>query len=178
MDNLFTSALLVSIFVTVAFIDAHMMQLHIFRPIFVGPIVGIIMGDFQTGLTVGVTIELMFLAVIFVGTAVPPNPTISTAIAVAFAVASGGGTELAIATALPIALIGQIVETLQNTVVNIYFMHRCDKAVENLDTKGIIKNNTIYPMLMNAVLYGLPTFLAIYFGAEYVQNIIDEQLLI
>ena len=31
------------------------------------------MGDFQTGLQVGVTVELMFLAVIFVGTAVPPT---------------------------------------------------------------------------------------------------------
>jgi mannose/fructose/N-acetylgalactosamine-specific phosphotransferase system component IID/mannose/fructose/N-acetylgalactosamine-specific phosphotransferase system component IIC len=166
-------AALIAVFVWVAFIDAHMWQTHIFRPIFVGPVVGLIMGDLQTGLVVGATVELMFLAVIFVGTAIPPNPTISTAIATAFAVLSGGDPSLAIAAALPIALIGQIVETVQNTVVNVFFMHRCDAAAAKSAPGGIIRNNTYYPMLMNAALYALPTFLAIYFGAGYVQGIID-----
>lgn len=171
--SLSVQALLVALFVTITFIDAHMTQIHIFRPIFVGPVVGLIMGDVQTGLTVGVTVELMFLAVIFVGTAVPPNPTISTAIATGIAILGGGGTELAVATALPISFIGQMAETFQNTVVNVWFMHRVDKAVEKRNPKGIIMNNAILPMAMNAVLYGVPTFLAIYFGADYVKMIID-----
>ena len=79
--SLFMQAFLVAVFVTIAFIDSHTTQIHIFRPVVVGPVVGLIMGDVQTGFAVGITVELMFLAVIFVGTAVPPNPTISTAIA-------------------------------------------------------------------------------------------------
>ena len=47
--SLFLQALLVAIAVTIAFIDAHTTQTHIFRPIFIGPVVGAIMGDFQTG---------------------------------------------------------------------------------------------------------------------------------
>ena len=160
-------------FVTIAFIDAHTLQTHIFRPIVVGPVVGAIMGDVQTGFSVGVIVELMFLAVIFVGTAVPPNPTISTAIATAIAILSGGGVEIAVATALPVSFIGQIAETFQNSVINVWFMHRVDKAVENADTKGIILNNTILPMAMNALLYGVPTFLAVYYGADFVAGIIE-----
>lgn len=72
--SLFMQALLVAIFVTIAFIDAHTTQIHIFRPIVVGPVVGLIMGDVQTGFQVGVTVELMFLAVIFVGTASSTHP--------------------------------------------------------------------------------------------------------
>lgn len=166
-------AFLVALFITIAFIDSHTTQIHIFRPIVVGPIVGLIMGDVDTGMQVGVAIELMFLAVIFVGTAVPPNPTISTAIATGIAILGGGGTELAIATALPVSFIGQMAETLQNSVINVYFMHRVEKCVKNLNTKGIILNNLIFPMLVNAILYGLPTFLAIYFGANYVEGIIN-----
>ena len=150
--SLTIQALLVAAFVTIAFIDAHTLQTHIFRPIVVGPVVGAIMGDVQTGFSVGVIVELMFLAVIFVGTAVPPNPTISTAIATAIAILSGGGVEIAVATALPVSFIGQIAETFQNSVINVWFMHRVDKAVENADTKGIILNNTILPMAMNALL--------------------------
>lgn len=171
--SLFMQALLVAIFVTIAFIDSHTTQTHIFRPIFVGPMVGLIMGDVQTGFTVGVTIELMFLAVIFVGTAVPPNPTISTAIATGIAILGGGGTDIAVATALPVSFIGQVAETVQNSVINVFFMHRVEKAAEKLNTKGIVWNNTIWPMAVNALLYGVPTFLAIYFGANYVQGIIN-----
>lgn len=171
--SLFMQALLVAIFVTIAFIDSHTVQTHIFRPIVVGPVVGAIMGDFQTGLSVGVIVELMFLAVIFVGTAVPPNPTISTAIATAVAILGGGGTELAVATALPISFIGQVAETVQNSVINVFFMHRVEKAAERMDTRGIVMNNTILPMSMNALLYGVPTFLAVYFGADYVAGIIQ-----
>ncbi len=171
--SLFVQALLVALFVTAAFIDSHTAQTHIFRPVVVGPVVGLIMGDAGTGFSVGVTVELMFLAVIFVGTAVPPNPTISTAIATGIAILGGGGTELAVATALPVSFIGQMAETFQNSVINVFFMHRAEKAAERLDTRGIIANNLVFPMCANAILYGLPTFLAIYLGASYVQAIIN-----
>lgn len=165
-------AFLVAAFVTIAFIDSHTFQTHIFRPIFVGPVVGLIMGDVYTGFSVGVMVELAFLAIIFVGTAVPPNPTISTAIATAIAILSGGGSEIAIATALPVSFIGQIAETFQNSVINVWFMHRVESAAEHLDTKGIILNNTILPMAMNILLYGVPTYLAVYYGADFVAGII------
>lgn len=171
--SLFLQAFLVALFVTIAFIDSHSTQTHIFRPIVVGPVVGLIMGNVQTGFAVGVTVELMFLAVIFVGTAVPPNPTISTAIATGIAILGGGGTDLAVATALPVSFIGQMAETLQNSVINVYFMHRVEKAAEKADPRGIVANNFIFPMAVNVVLYGVPTFLAIYFGAGYVQGIIN-----
>lgn len=171
--SLFMQAILVAIFVTVAFIDSHTVQTHIFRPVVVGPVVGLIMGDVQTGFTVGVTVELMFLAVIFVGTAAPPDPTISTAIAAGIAIL-GGGTELAVATALPVSFIGQIATTFQNSVINVFFMHRVERAAEKLDTRGIVVNNLVLPMAVNAVLYGVPTFLAIYFGASYVQGLINS----
>ena len=170
--SLLLQATLVALFVTIAFIDSHTFQTHIFRPIVVGPVVGLIMGDTQTGFTVGVTVELMFLAVIFVGTAVPPNPTISTAIATAVAILGGGGTELAVATALPVSFIGQIAETIQNSIINVWFMHRVEKSAHKLDTRGIIMNNTVWPLLVNAILYGLPTFLAVYYGADFVEAVI------
>lgn len=171
--SLLVQSLLVAIFVTIAFIDAHTLQTHIFRPLVVGPVVGLIMGDTATGFQVGVTVELMFLAVIFVGTAVPPNPTISTAIACAIAITAGGGTDLAVATALPVSFIGQVAETFQNSVINVWFMHRAEKAVEKLNVRGLVSNNIIFPMCMNALLYGVPTFLAVYYGADFVASIID-----
>jgi len=170
--NILLQAILVALFVTIAFIDSHTFQTHIFRPIVIGPVVGLIMGNMDTGFAVGITIELIFLAVIFVGTALPPDPTISTAIATAIAIAGGGGTQLAVATALPISFIGQIASTFQNSIINVWFMHRVDKAAEEANPKSIIRNNSVYPMLINFILYGLPTFLAVYYGADFVAKII------
>lgn len=172
--SIFLQATLVALFVTIAFIDSHTFQTHIFRPIVVGPMVGLIMGDVATGFTVGVSVELMFLAVIFVGTALPPDPTISTAIATAVAIMGGGGAELAVATALPISFIGQIASTFQNSIINVWFMHRVDHAVEKLDIKGIKRNNTLYPMVVNFILYGVPTFFAVYFGSDFVAQIVNS----
>lgn len=172
-------AILVGLWVTWAIIDEQTLQLQTTRPIITGPVVGLIMGDFMTGLIVGAMVELMFLAVVFVGTAVPPDPTLAAAIATAFAVSAGGGTELAVATALPIALIGQTISTLQYGVVNVAILHWTDKAAKKGSMSGIRRGNYI-ALACNLLFYGLPTFLAVNFGAAYVQpliNMIPEKIM-
>lgn len=170
---MFVQALLVALWVTWAIIDEQTFQLQTTRPIITGTVVGLIMGDLPTGLIVGATVELMFLAVVFVGTAVPPDPTLSAAIATAFACIAGSkGIDVAVATALPIALIGQVVTTLQLSVVNVFFMHLAENSAKKGNTKGVVWNN-IFPLLMNLIFYGLPAFLAVYYGADYVMPIIE-----
>lgn len=164
-------AILVGLWVTWGIIDEQTIQLQTTRPIITGLVVGIIMGDIRTGLIVGATVEMMFLAVVFVGTAVPPDPTLASAIATAFAVFAGGNTELAVATAIPIALIGQTITTLQYSVVNVGLMHWADKAAEKGNMSGIRRANYV-ALAFNLLFYGLPTFLAVYFGAEFVQPLI------
>lgn len=166
------TSLLIALWVTWGIIDEQTIQLQTTRPIITGPVVGLICGDLQTGLIVGAMVELMFLATVFVGTAVPPDPTLAAAIATAFACAAGGNTDLAVATALPIALIGQIITTLQYTVVNIALLHIADRFVSKGDVRAIAKVNKL-ALLFNFIFYGVPTFLAVYFGAGYVQAIID-----
>lgn len=167
-----TTSLLVALWVTWGIIDEQTIQLQTTRPIITGPVVGLICGDLYTGLIVGAAIELMFLATVFVGTAVPPDPTLAAAIATALAIAAGGNTDLAVATALPIALIGQIITTLQYTVVNIALLHVADRYVKKGDVNAITKINKL-ALVFNVLFYGVPTFLAVYFGASYVQAIID-----
>lgn len=164
-------AILVGLWVTWGIIDEQTIQLQTTRPIITGLVVGIIMGDIHTGLIVGATVEMMFLAVVFVGTAVPPDPTLASAIATAFAVFAGGNTELAVATAIPIALIGQTITTLQYSVVNVGLMHWADKAAQKGSMSGVRRANYV-ALAFNLLFYGLPTFLAVYFGADFVQPLI------
>ena len=78
-------ALLVAVVAFLASIDeqtfgACMMS----RPLFTGPIVGLIMGDVTTGIIIGASLEAMFMGSIMVGSAVPPEVYASSVLSIAF----------------------------------------------------------------------------------------------
>lgn len=172
MDGLLIKAILVALVMWLIFIDKYVTQFFTYRPLVVGPIVGLIMGDLRIGLEVGCIIELMFLGQIFVGTALPPEETFSTGIAAAFAVISGN-TAVALATALPLAVLGQMAMYFRNMVLSVWTGNRVEHAANNLNTKGMWFYGQIMPNVFNFILFAIPTFLAIYFGADVVQNIIN-----
>ncbi|MEG0164451.1 PTS mannose/fructose/sorbose/N-acetylgalactosamine transporter subunit IIC [Anaerorhabdus sp.] len=172
MEGLLVKALLVAIFTWITFFDKYCTQFFTYRPIFVGPIVGLLMGNLQIGLEVGCIIELMFLGQVFVGTALPPEETFSTILAAAFACISGS-TEVALATALPLAILGQMGMYFRNMVLCVWTQNRLEAAVEKGNRRGIWMNCLILPNVFNLVLFAIPVFLGIYFGADMVQGIIN-----
>ena len=165
--SLLVKAVLVALVTWLTFFDKYCTQFFTYRPIVIGPIIGLIMGDLKMGLMVGCTIELMFL-----GTALPPEETFSTIIATAFACISGS-TEVALATALPLAILGQMGMYFRNMVLCVWTQHRLEAAVERGSRTGITMNCLILPNVYNFVLFSVPVFLAIYLGAGPVQAIIN-----
>ena len=49
-----------------------------------------------------------------------------------------------------------------------------DKYAEKGETKGLWIYNWLLLLLTNVVLYGIPTFLAVYFGAEYLETLMNS----
>ena len=80
------------------------------RPIVMGPLVGLILGDVQTGLSVGATLELAFMGSQAIGAALPPEITAGGILGTAFAITSGAGADVAVALALPIATVALLDE--------------------------------------------------------------------
>ena len=157
--SLLVKAVLVALVTWLTFFDKYCTQFFTYRPIVIGPIIGLIMGDLKMGLMVGCTIELMFLGQVFVGTALPPEETFSTIIA--------------LATALPLAILGQMGMYFRNMVLCVWTQHRLEAAVERGSRTGITMNCLILPNVFNFVLFSVPVFLAIYLGAGPVQAIIN-----
>ena len=56
------------------------------RPIFVGFLTGLILGNVTTGILIGAQLELVMLGVVFVGNATSAEPTTGAGIAVSFAI--------------------------------------------------------------------------------------------
>lgn len=134
--------ILVFVFVFIVAIDQFDLLESLYQPIVTGAVIGLILGDVQTGLVVGGTYQLMTIGNMPVGGAQPPNAVIGGVMAAVFAIASGLDVEAAVGLAVPFALIGQYMVTLLFTAMS-PMMSTADKMAEKADTKGIVRLNYI-----------------------------------
>jgi len=116
-----------------------LLQLAISRPIVAAPLAGLVLGNPSIGLQVGLLVELLWLARLPVGAAVPPDDTqVSIATTVVVIVAgksmNGGGIELILLTLLvtiPLGKFGQYFDHYAR-----HYNARLSKQVELACEKG------------------------------------------
>lgn len=147
-------------------------QTMISRPIVVGMLMGLVLGDLTTGLIVGGTVELMYLGVIPVGAAVPPDATMATSIAASLAILSGIEAEAAAALAVPVAVASQSLQMLIWTA-NIGLIHRADTYAETANISAIERLHYTGSFLF--FLQGfIPAFFAILLGVNAVKYAVES----
>ena len=117
-------------------IDQFSLTEIMYRPIVACPIIGMILGDFQTGLVIGGTYELMMIGNMPVGGAQPPNAVLGSVVAMIFAVKAKMDINAALGACMIFATFGQYVVTLTFTVMS-GLMAKADKAAEQANPKGI-----------------------------------------
>ncbi|MGT2757146.1 PTS mannose/fructose/sorbose/N-acetylgalactosamine transporter subunit IIC [Streptococcus ovuberis] len=140
-------------------------------PVFAGFISGLVMGDVQTGLLIGGSLQLMVLGVGTFGGASRIDATSGAVLATAFSVAQGIDPEQAVVTiAVPVAALLTYLDIL-GRMSTTFFAHRVDAAIERFDYKGIELN-----YLLGAIPWGLsralPVFLALWLGGGFVENLV------
>ena len=141
-------------------------------PVFAGFVAGLVMGDLETGLFIGGSLQLMVLGVGTFGGASRIDATSGAVLATAFAVAQDIDPEIAISTiAVPVAALLVYTDILGRFSTT-FFAHRVDAAIERFDYKGIERN-----YLLGALPWGLsralPVFLALALGGGFVQALVD-----
>jgi len=170
MDMLM-QALLIGLWAGIAGIDMFDGLTHIHRPIVTGLVVGVILGDFQTGLIVGATLELVWMGMVPLAGAQPPNVVIGGIIGTSIAILADLDPQAAIGIAVPFAVAVQAAITLIFTGFS-FLMHRADTYAKEADTKGIEKVNYV-GMIILFVFYFVIAFLPIYFGADKAAAIVQ-----
>lgn len=144
-------------------IDQFSLTELLYRPIIACPIIGIILGDLNTGLVVGGTYELMMIGNMPVGGAQPPNAVLGGIVAMIFAVKLNFSVEQALGASIVFAVFGQYAVTTTFALMS-GVMASADKAAENADPKGIAKVNYISMCILGS-LFALFAVLA-YVGGE------------
>ena len=110
---MFVTALLLGLVGVFCILDSRILgRMNFERPLITCTIVGALLGDLQTGLTLGASIELMSLGIVNIGAAAPPDMNMAAIICAAFAILTDASAETALALAIPIAVLGQMLGVL------------------------------------------------------------------
>lgn len=152
--------------------DWQLGTLYAFRPIVLCPLVGLVLGDLQTGLAIGASLELLFMGSISIGAYVPPNETVGGVLACAFAISLGESTEAAIALAMPIAVLTLSFKNIMR-VIDPFFVDMADKFAAQGNVKGIYAIHFLLGNALGCVLYFILCSTAFYLGVDAVKGLLD-----
>lgn len=151
--------LLIALITALVYMESRCGGQHMLdRPIIIGPLVGLVMGDFTTGLIIGGELELVWMGLVGIGTSTPPDVVVGSSLATALAIQTGADYETTLALAIPIALLAQVV-AIGVGVLNTTFAHYADQQVEKGNWNGIVVGNW-----MGSLLYFLSKFVLVFVG--------------
>lgn len=141
------------------------------RPIISGVVVGWALGDVQTGLMVGATLELAFIGNFAIGGALPPDIYTGGILAAAFAIRTGSGVEGALALALPIATLALLLKNVVYIFGRGYFVHKADTYALAGNDKKVARMH-VYANLIYTIPIAILTGLAFHYGGDAVEVIL------
>lgn len=170
---MFTQALLVGLVLFVVwFVEKILTSPMVFRPIVVGTLIGIVLGDPVMGAKCGASLEVVFMGSIQIGAAVPPDAMLGAGIGTALAIITGQGPEVAFTLGFPIAVFGQSVKIICFSIRSLYMGLACKYAREVEVTKMHMLNWA--GLILQCTIYGLIGFCTIYFGASVVEGALNS----
>jgi fructoselysine and glucoselysine-specific PTS system IID component len=142
------------------------------RPLVLGPLVGLVLGDLSQGVIIGATLELIFMGNIKVGAAIPPDVITGGVLSTAFAIISGKGPSIALALAVPISILAEMAIS-GLFVFRAVFNKRFAVYAEEGDYKKLQRLHVLSGLL-KPLLMGVITFTALLLGADVMKAFLDS----
>lgn len=143
------------------------------RPIVVSALIGAILGDLETGVMCGATIELVWLGVFAIGASNPPDMLSGAVIGTAYVITADAPVESAVLLAVPVATVVKLLNDLRWTVINPTIGGVADKYAAKGDVKGVIRMHYLSACIN---IFGKATIIAagFYFGIPVIETIVDS----
>lgn len=140
------------------------------RPLVSGMIIGLILGDVQTGIIMGAAIQMLYIGLVTPGGTMPADVNFAAWIGIPLAMVAGAGKEYALALAVPLSTLG-VLAVYGLCAINLFFVHKQDELVdaEKLDQAARIP---VIGQITNFVLRFFPILLINYFGADLISQLV------
>lgn len=147
-------------------------QCMIERPIVVGLVAGILMGDISAGCIIGASLEAIFMGAVNIGGAISAEPVTATALAVAFTVA-GVEQSAAITIAVPVGVVTAFLSIAMNNILLNFFAAPFDKMAKDGNERGLaVQHWGLW--LVKYTAFAFIAFFGVYLGAEPVSQIVNQ----
>lgn len=135
------------------------------RPLVLGLIVGMILGDAKTGIEMGIKIQLIYMGYISAGGSTPSDPVIAGLIGTAFAITfqptlGSSALDAGLAIAVAFGAIGNLVRTGRMTL-NTIFVQPAKKAIRKGDLKGLVFWQVVVPQSIVFIVTAIPLTLVL-----------------
>lgn len=164
-------AILIAIWGGICGIDQFDFTETIHRPIVCGLVIGLILGDVKTGLIIGGSLELVWMGLVPLAGAQPPNIVVGGVLGVSLGILGGLDAQTVVGIVFPFAVIAQMMVTLMFTVFS-PIMHTADKYAKQTNTFGIDMIN-YSQLLIRFLVWGIISFIVVYFGAEQTKDLVN-----
>lgn len=142
------------------------------RPLVMGALTGIVMGDIPTGVALGATLELAFMGAFSIGASIPPEMISGTVLGTAFAISTGSGAETALTLAIPIASLVLVFKNLGMVFILPAFVHKADDYAQKGDLKGVSRMHYLGGFFGVNLIIGIVVAISFYVGSPAVQAVL------
>lgn len=142
------------------------------RPLVMGALTGIVMGDIPTGVALGATLELAFMGAFSIGASIPPEMISGTVLGTAFAISTGSDAETALTLAIPIASLVLVFKNLGMVFILPAFVHKADDYAQKGDLKGVSRMHYLGGFFGVNLIIGVVVAISFYVGSPAVQAVL------
>ena len=160
------SALLVALVYWLCYdLDPYILSWQCFnRPIVVAPVVGLVLGDFHTGIVMGASLEAIFMGISAIGGSVPADALSATCISVAYSILTGADIETGIALALPIGTLMSSFNAMLTPIWASLAPYWENLAQRNI--KAFTIQNVLFSILVQPLVGVVIMFVSVAYGIE------------
>lgn len=143
------------------------------RPIVVGFVTGLLLGDMKTGIIIGGSVEAIFMGSVNIGGNISAEPAAAAAFAVAFATMENVDAETALALAVPIGILAAFLFMIINNVLYNFTAPAIDRLAEMNNARGLIIMN-FGLWFLRFLIVAICLFASILAGQATVQTFIEN----
>lgn len=142
------------------------------RPLVAAFITGLIVGDVQQAIIIGVAVQTVYIAFVSPGNAMPQDLNFVSWLALPLAILSGQDAKVAVTLAATIGVAGTIIFNF-TMLSNVIWNTRADKALAAGDKRAWQHNAVLIPQISNFIVRFVPVFFACLYGPRYIEALVN-----
>lgn len=144
------------------------------RPVVVGAVAGLLLGDLPLGLAMGASLEAIFMGAVNIGGQVSADPAAATVFAVAFATQQSINADAALTLAIPIGVLSGFATMFVNNIFLTVLVPVIDKWAAEGNERGLYLYMNFGVWLIKNIVFAAVVFFGILAGHNAVEVFVNN----